>query len=140
MSRDYVSQRERTYPGVNEDENAQKNSVIDNINLYIGQHSLSDLASNFTEDSLNLPFLTKLQNRILKMFYFDGLSYKEIAFRISGNRKGAYSCDAISWQIRLAKRRIIQFSSKVKGKKYGNTDYFSASQRNRARHKKASII
>lgn len=58
---------------------------------------------------LNFPCLTPLQNKILSLKVFQGLTYKQIAFRVSGNRKGAYSCDVIRGQIYRAKQTIRDF-------------------------------
>ena len=104
---DYIYQRESTHP----------NYILEILSEKVSVYQLGEMASYFNEDSVNFPFLTKLQNKILKMFYFDGLSYREIAFRISGNRKGAYSCDAVSWQLRLAKRKFTQIIPNYKGGK-----------------------
>lgn len=57
----------------------------------------------------DLPFLNPIQNKILTLFYCDGLSYKQIAFRLSGNRKGSLSCGKIDNCIRSAKKRISRF-------------------------------
>lgn len=114
--RDHVAQRERTVSIIRANTNANLNLPEDN-HAQIYPYSWKQLASYFSEDSLNFLFLTKLQNKILKMFYFDGLSYGEIARALSGgwNNRGINQ-DSVSWQLRYAKRRIIQISSKSEGR------------------------
>jgi DNA-directed RNA polymerase subunit RPC12/RpoP len=65
-------------------------------------------SSAFAVDGAFLTCLSQLQNNILQLFYGEGLSYKQIAFRLSGNRKGSFSCEQISYQIRSAKIKLLQ--------------------------------
>jgi hypothetical protein len=67
-----------------------------------------DIPKSTRNSSKAFKSLSMLQQRIIK-YQIAGLTYKEIAFRISGNRKGSYSCDNVSYQIRLAKRKLLQF-------------------------------
>jgi len=48
------------------------------------------------------------------LFYFEGLSYRQIARAMSGNQKYEINRDNVSYQIRSAKRRILQFYPKIK--------------------------
>ena len=40
------------------------------------------LSNYYHNDSVSFPFLTKLQNKCLHMFYFEGLTYNQIAMRV----------------------------------------------------------
>ncbi|PIP07071.1 MAG: hypothetical protein COX51_07440 [Syntrophobacteraceae bacterium CG23_combo_of_CG06-09_8_20_14_all_50_8] len=56
-------------------------------------------------EKLKIPFLSPLQNQILNMTA-KGLTDKEIAFRLSGNRKGKWTSNQVRYQFRLAKKKI----------------------------------
>ena len=71
-------------------------------------HSYAEILSAFSEDNFSLPFLTPLQNKCIHLFYFEGKTYKEIAFRLSGNRKGSCSCGQVRDRLHSAKQLIRQ--------------------------------
>ena len=71
-----------------------------------------EMASFFKAESVNFPPLTPLQNKILHLFYFEGLSYREIARAVSGNRsKTKINQSAVDYQLRKARAEILRFSS-----------------------------
>ncbi len=107
----YVGQDEKKY----QRERTYGSSVVLDILGYRSRHNWQDCSTYWIAQSVNFSELTPTQNKCLHLFYFEGLSYKQIAFRLSGNRKGAYSCDNIDYCIRSAKRRILRFSSKSEG-------------------------
>ena len=114
VSQDYVFQRERTYPHVNSKGDANKNLKLDNISFHVSPYKFSILSSYFKHDKLNFSFLTKLQNKCLHMFYFDGLTYNQIAMRV---RKGK---SKIKYQLYLAKRQILAKSTKNRGNNFND--------------------
>jgi hypothetical protein len=80
-------------------------------------HKLPVLQSYFSQEKINFPFLTPLQNKCLHLFYFEGLSYKQIARSLSGGkRKLKINHTQVSYQIRSAKCQILQFSSDYREK------------------------
>ena len=85
-------------------------NLIEYLN-YVIDKNWPELVSYFTEELVNFPFLTPLQNKIIHLFYFQGLTYKQIARAMSGNRKYKINREQVSYQLRSAKRRILQFFS-----------------------------
>ena len=104
VGQDHVSQRESTKP----------EWLLDLLRVHVTLHKHEDIASYFQEDSLSFDFLTPLQNKILYLFYFEGLTYKEIAFHLSNQYRQLSSSD-VNYQIRSAKQRISQFLSDNRG-------------------------
>lgn len=100
VNRDRVSQRESCH----------EDYVLDWLNLHVSPHPFSALVSFWQEDNLNFPFLSPLQNKCLHLFYFEGLSYVEIAFRLS-NQYRQVSSHKVRGQIYRAKQKIREFSS-----------------------------
>lgn len=114
VSQDYVSQRETTYPHVTDKANATKNLPLDNIDYHLNQKTHQEtieqvISYHLNERTLNFPFLSELQNKCLYLFYFEGLSYAEIARNLKQDKS------KINYCIRIAKQRISQFSSKSEG-------------------------
>jgi hypothetical protein len=64
-----------------------------------------------SETEVNFPFLTPLQNKCLQLFYFEGKSYKQIAFQIAGNGRGKLSYSQVRRQLHSAKRAIREHFS-----------------------------
>ena len=73
------SQKETTYPGVNDYKNANKNLPLDNIDYHVSKWSHHELVTYFQGDHVDFPFLTSIQNNCLQLYYFEGLSYWQIA-------------------------------------------------------------
>ena len=113
VSQDHVSQRELPTSPIRDKDDANFNTELDLIFYHSGIGPLSSLISEYPHEAIS--FLTPLQTTILRMFHNDGLTYKQIAFRLSGNRKGSYSCDAVDYQIRSAKQKLLRFFSKSEG-------------------------
>jgi hypothetical protein len=87
-------------------ESQQSDVALDLLSYHLDEPGIPEIASFFAGGTPAFPFLTPLQNKILGMFYFDGLSRKQIAFRISGNRKGALSCAAVKAHLSKARAEI----------------------------------
>ena len=68
-----------------------------------------DLSNYFSHERVEFPFLTPIQNKILHLFYFEGLTYNEIAFKMKIQRK------AVDNQLCKAKEKIKGFSSDYRG-------------------------
>lgn len=100
VDRDHVSQHEKTFP---------KWTLEKLPGAFEMANGFYDIASYFAEDKLNHPDLTEIQNKCLKHFVFDGLSYKEIAMRV--NRR----VRQVEYQIYSAKRRLSVLNSTVEG-------------------------
>lgn len=62
-----------------------------------------------------IKLLTPIQKKVIA-YHISGVTYKEIAFRISGKGKGKYSCEQVSYLIRSAKQKILQVETKSEGK------------------------
>ncbi len=95
VNRDHVSQREFVQPEY----------MLELLDIHIKIDSHSDLASFLSESSINFPFLSPLQNKTLSLFYFGGLSYAEIAWKLHTRES------ILSKQIYLAKNKIRKFCS-----------------------------
>ena len=104
VNRDHVSQKEIIVSRIPESKG--KNLPIDNAYYHAGAN---DLSSYFTESQVELSFLTPLQNKCLHLFYFEGLTYAEIAQRVNCRVKVVDHC------IYNARRKIRGISSKVTG-------------------------
>jgi hypothetical protein len=95
-NKDYVDLRE----------SPQEIIPLDLLSHHLDLIPAEDIASYFTEGKPNFPFLTELQNTILQMFHFQGLSYKKIAFRLSGHNKLSLSPKAVERQLARARAEI----------------------------------
>jgi len=89
INKDHVSQREITFPNIGRE---NLNTPLDNLNHHKTLHSLPELVSFFNEDNVNFPFLSGLQNKCLHLFYFQGLTYKQIAMRVNRRVKDVDNC------------------------------------------------
>jgi len=111
------SQRESPYSPIPINEFG--NTPLDNISHHVSKWTYSELAGYFIENAVNFPFITPLQNKVLKMKFFDGLTYKQIAQKLNGGCNPLtsirLSVEDISYLIRSAKRTILHIYSKSKG-------------------------
>ena len=73
VSRDHVSLRE----------SQQSNVAIDLLSYHLSALCAGEVGSFFSSAPPFFPFLSPLQNKILGMFYFDGMSRKQIAMRVN---------------------------------------------------------
>lgn len=119
IRKDHVSQREKIFPHIRESWESNLNPHLDNFSYHLGLYNPSEISSYFTEESVNFPFLTPLQNKILHLFYFQGLTYKQIASRLSSaNQHGVYvqlPSKAVDNQLVRARKEIQGFFSKNRG-------------------------
>lgn len=79
--------------------------------------SWAEMAS-YHQEQVNISILSPIQNKCLQLFYFEGLTYKQIAYRLSNQYQRILS-HQVSYQLRLAKRKILQINCINKG---GKTD------------------
>ena len=102
---DYVSQRESPLSEERGYSDVTMNMHTDNVFYYISSHSFQELNGYYSEEEhiLKFPFLSKIQNKALYLFYFEGLSYAEIARNLKRDKT------SLSYQIRSAKTKISQF-------------------------------
>ena len=63
------------------------------------------LASYHQVESLEFKFLSDIQNKCLHLFYFEGLTYKQIAYRLSNQYQRLLS-HGVRWQLYTAKQTI----------------------------------
>jgi hypothetical protein len=77
VSKDSISLREIPQPDIS----------IDLISYHFDFIPTEEISSHFTEGLPNFHFLTPLQNKILGMFYFQGLTYAQIAVRVRHSKK-----------------------------------------------------
>lgn len=103
VDQDYVSQRELVEP----------EWLLEWLNIKaMPSYKWQEIISYFTDERVNFPFLTSIQNKILHLFYFEGLSYRKIARAMSGTpAKRKINHYEVKSQIYLAKRQILNFSS-----------------------------
>lgn len=108
VRQDYVSQRESPLSEVRSNANASMNMHVDSVFQYISSHSFQELSGYYSADdqTLKFPFLSKLQNKALYMAYYEGLSYRDIAWKLHIRE------DKLNNQIYSAKQKILKFSSK----------------------------
>ena len=89
-------------------------NLIEYLN-YVIDKNWPELVSYFTEELVNFPFLTPLQNKTLHLFYFQGLTYKQIARHLNGGRNPStanrLSVNAVDYQLRKARKEILRFYS-----------------------------
>lgn len=104
VNQDHVSQREKTYQQTPESGNM--NAPLDNISVHISQWDFNNLSRSFVGDKLNIPCCTELENKILVMFYFRGLSYSQIAIRTN------IKVRSVEGRLSRARSRIRVFFSK----------------------------
>lgn len=79
------------------------NPVEDNLSE-IYPLSWGEMASWWTEEEVNFPYLDRLENKLLHLIHFEGKSYSEIAQHLVKPRRGRWSKDAI----RLKYQRILK--------------------------------
>ncbi len=108
VHQDYVSQRESILSEARDYEDATMNMHIDNVFYYISSHSFQELNDYYSaeQQALKFPFLSAIQNKALYLFYFDGLSYAEIARNLKQDK------EKVRKQIHLAKAEIRNFFNK----------------------------
>jgi len=119
VNSDHVSQRELIFSQVQEGEagSIRLNTALDLANFY-STFNHSELSSYFTESEVCFPFLSDLQNKCLHLFYFEGLTYKQIARAMSGNRsKTKINQSQIKYRIKKAKQLIRAHMFKNRGDK-----------------------
>ena len=100
---------------VNQDHVALREIPLSDISLDLLSHHLKitpteEVASYFTENEASFPFLTPLQNKLLTMFYFQGLSYTQIAMMT--NRR----VRTVESQLARARKKIAVFFSNNRGR------------------------
>ena len=81
VSQDHKSQREKTFAPM---ASSKKGKVCLNIRLdtiHDDRLSLEELFTFHNVDKLDFPFLTKQENRVLQLYHFKGLKYREISVR-----------------------------------------------------------
>ena len=103
---------------VNSDHVSQRELPCNEFTLeylnYISPVKWQTIASYHHVESLEFPFLSDLQNKCLHLFYFQGLTYKQIAFRLSG-RYRKLSLKAVKGQLARAKKKIRSICSISRG-------------------------
>lgn len=104
VNQDYVAQRE--FP--------QSELKLDLLSIHIKTPTLKELENYFSESDVSFPFLSDLQNKCLYLFYFEGLSYREIAFQLS-NQYRQVSSRAVKHQLARARKEIVAFFPKNEG-------------------------
>ncbi len=109
VNKDYISLRESTH----------LEWMLDLLSVHVKVIHHNEIKTYFTSENVSFPFLSDLQNNCLHLFYFEGLTYKEIAFRLSiANQYGVYlklSSEGASYQLRSAKHQILQSYIENKG-------------------------
>lgn len=108
VRQDHVSQRESPLSEVREYANATMNMHTDNVFYYISSHSFQELNDYYSAEQqiFQFPFLSTIQNKALYLFYFDGLSYAEIARNLKQDKT------TLNNQIYSAKQKISKFFTK----------------------------
>ncbi len=106
ISQDYKYQRELTQP----------EWIMDWFLGTVSTHDVAEVVSYFNEKSVDFPFLSPLQNKILHLFHFEGKTYKEIARALSGNKsKSKINQNAVKWQLQSARKKITSISPTSEG-------------------------
>ena len=105
VQQDLVSQRESLLSEVRDYADATMNMHTDNVFYYVSSHSFQELNNFYSaeQQTFKFPFLSVIQNKALYLFYFDGLSYAEIA------RKTNRKVGVLKMQIHYAKNEIRNF-------------------------------
>ena len=106
VSQDHKSQRELTFAPM---ASSKKGKVRLNIRLdtiHDDRVSLEELFSFHNVDKLDFPFLTKQENRVLELYHFQGLKYREIAVRTHLKLRAVKAC------ISKARKEIVSFFAK----------------------------
>ena len=121
VNSDHVSQRELIFSQIQEGEagSIRLNTALDLANFY-STFNHSELSSYFTESEVCFPFLSDLQNKCLHLFYFQGLTYKQIAQHLSGghpNNLNNIRAVHVRYQLYWAKQSIIEHMFKNRGDK-----------------------
>lgn len=116
VGQDHVAQRELPVSPIRDNDDTRFNTELDLIFHHSGIGSLASLIhDSYPHEGIS--FLTPLQNTILRMFYNEGLTYRQIARALSGNpSKREINHYAVKGQIQRAKQKIRSFSSKNKGR------------------------
>ena len=81
---------------------------LEYLNFHIYPLSYKELASYWWGGRPHFSFLSELQNECLYLFYFEGLTYKQIAQKVNRKVKTVDNC------IYLAKKKILGTFSKGK--------------------------
>ena len=98
VSQDHVSQREPTFAECGINNNTP--------------HSWEELVAYLNENKIDFPFLTKSENKILHLFYCDGLTCRKIAKAVSGNRsKTKINQNAVRVRLQRLRAKICAFYS-----------------------------
>jgi len=105
-----VSICDRIKPYINKDTKYQREiplpeHVLEWLACNATYYTFNEYASYFNDESVNFPFLTPLQNRILYYFHFKGHNYKKIAI---GTGK---SSNVVKQQLSRARVKIRNFLS-----------------------------
>ena len=118
VSKDHVAQRELTYKPVNDKADADMNLPLDNIAYSPGAfpytHAEMFTFYNASREDWKSEILTKEENNALYWHLSQGISYRQIAFRLSGNRKPSYSVGKVKNLIHGAKEKLKKYG-KEKG-------------------------
>ena len=112
VNKDHVSQRELTFPQVTDGERGKVrlNLLLDLADFH-SAFKHSELSSFFNESKVDFPFLTPLQNKCLHLFYFQGLTYKQIAHQLTYSERIGYgrtnfSQTQVKYRLKRAKQLI----------------------------------
>lgn len=103
----YVNQDE-----VGERESAKSEMTLNLLNMHVKMPGIAEVASYFTGESVNFPFLSDLDNKLLQMNVFSHpkMSYAKIAKTLSGGRaKTKLNQTQIRGRIYRAKCKIRDF-------------------------------
>ena len=103
VSQDHKSQREKTFAPI---ASGKEGKVRLNIKLDTIQDdrlSLEELFTFHNVDKLDLQFLTKQENRVLELYHFQGLKYREIAVRTN------LKVRTVKHLISKARKEIVSF-------------------------------
>jgi hypothetical protein len=90
-------------------ESQQSDVALDLLAYHLDEPGIPEMASFFAGGTPAFPFLTPLQNKILGMFYFDGLSRKQIAYRLSNQHRQLLSTSVESHLARARKKIRLVF-------------------------------
>jgi predicted DNA-binding protein YlxM (UPF0122 family) len=107
VNQDHVSQRETCHSEID----------LDLLEAHVKPVPLVEVQSNNAEHELSFPFLTPLQNKILTLFYFKGLSYKEIAKCLSGGHPSKMNnirARSVERRLSTVKKKLCVFFSNSK--------------------------
>lgn len=116
VDQDYVSQRDQCYstlPNFDKEGKATLNSDFEKIVNSESLFELSELVAYFTAEKLEFECLNQLQNKILHLFHFEGLTYREIAISLSGGKKKrSISESSVKQRLKRIKEKLRHYYSK----------------------------